>query len=265
MNELVSVIMPTFNNSSYLKGSIESVLSQTYSNLELLITDDCSSETEVRSIIEEYVEKDSRVKAFFFEENRGVASARNNCIREAKGRYIAFCDSDDSWVKTKLEKQLSVMEQKSCALCYSPYYVCDNCNCITGIVYSPKTITLRKLKRDNKIGCSTAVVDISKFGKQYMPNLRKRQDWAFFLSILQRCQVAYSADEPLAIYRRLPDSLSHNKFSLLKYNAAVYRTIFGYGILKSYLYLLVIFCPNYIFKKFMNRIYYFKAPAIRYF
>ena len=154
--ELVSVIMPTFNASKYLAGSIESILSQTYTNLELLITDDCSTD-DTRNILKEFSERDKRVKVKYLKENSGPGVARNRSIERAKGRYIAFCDCDDRWMPDKLERQIAHMRKHDCALCSSSYLICDENDKITGVNISPSHVTLGMLKRDNKIGCLTAI------------------------------------------------------------------------------------------------------------
>ena len=246
--ELVSVIMPTYNASKYLADSIESILAQTYTNLELVITDDCSTDN-THSILEEYSRKDSRVKVEYLETNRGPGIARNKSIERAKGRYIAFCDCDDRWFPDKLEKQIAHMTRKDCALCSSSYLICDENNQVTGINISPKHLTLGMMKRDNKIGCLTAIYDIKRLGhKFYMPAIRKRQDWALFLNILKECQICFCLTEPLAYYRQRPKSVSSDKFSLVKYNVNVYETVFGYTWLKSYLYFFLRFLPTYTLK-----------------
>ncbi len=251
--KLVSVIMPTYNAGKYLADSIESVLSQTHSNLELLITDDCSTDN-TRDILESYSKKDKRVKVLYLDKNSGPGIARNKSIERAKGRYIAFCDCDDRWFPDKLEKQIAHMTRKDCALCSSSYLICDEQNQVTGINISPKHITLGMLKRDNKIGCLTAIYDIERLGhKFYMPAIRKRQDWALFLNILKECQICFCLTEPLAYYRQRPQSVSSNKLSLVKYNVNVYETVFGYTWLKSYLYFFLRFLPTYTFKVLKRR------------
>ena len=246
--ELVSVIMPTFNASKYLADSIESILSQTYTNLELLITDDCSTD-ETRNILKEFSERDKRVKVKYLKENSGPGVARNRSIERAKGRYIAFCDCDDRWMPDKLERQLAHMRKHDCALCSSSYLICDENDKITGVNISPSHVTLGMLKRDNKIGCLTAIYDIKRLGhKFYMPAIRKRQDWALFLNILKECQICFCITEPLAYYRQRVNSVSSNKFSLVKYNVNVYETVFGYTRLRAYLYFFLIFMPTYYAK-----------------
>jgi len=246
--ELVSVIMPTYNASKYVADSIESILNQTYQNLELLITDDCSDD-ETRTILKEFSQKDPRVKVKYLKENCGPAVARNKSIERAKGRYIAFCDCDDRWMPDKLEKQIAHMTRKDCALCSSSYLICDENNAVTGINISPKHLTLGMMKRDNKIGCLTAIYDIKRLGhKFYMPAIRKRQDWALFLNILKECQICFCVTDPLAYYRQRSQSVSSNKLSLIKYNVNVYETVFGYTRPKAYLYFLFRFLPSYYLK-----------------
>ena len=249
MKDLVSVVMPTHNGDRFLEDSIRSILAQTYANLELLITDDCSDNNTTLEILHRYQELDSRVDVLYLKENKGPGYARNKSIERAKGRYIAFCDSDDIWFADKLERQLAFMREKDCILCCSSYIVCNENDENIGIRITPVRITYKMLERDNKIGCLTAIYDIKKLGeKYYMPTLRKRQDWALFLIILQKCRIAYGMVEPLAYYRDRSHSVSSNKFSLAKYNVAVYHEILKFSWLKSYFYFFFLFLPTYAAK-----------------
>lgn len=248
-NELVSVVMPTHNGDRFLEDSIRSILAQTYANLELVITDDCSDNIVTLEILRRFQEQDSRVDVVYLKENKGPGYARNKSIERARGRYIAFCDSDDRWFADKLERLLAFMREKGCALCCSSYIVCNERNENIGIRISPVRITYKMMERDNKIGCLTAIYDIKKLGeKYYMPTLRKRQDWALFLIILQKCRIAYGMVEPLAYYRDRSHSVSSNKFSLVKYNVAVYHEILKFSWLKSYFYFFFLFLPTYVAK-----------------
>ncbi len=252
--DLVSVIMPSYNASRFIGASMDSVLNQTYKKLELLITDDHSTDPETIELLKEYAAKDSRVRIFLLPENNGAGFARNNSIKEARGRYIAFCDSDDRWMPDKLEKQIEFMKQQKCCLSFSSYLVCGVDDEHKGIVIAPSKLTLNNLKHDNKIGCLTAIYDTQPYGKFYMPTIRKRQDWALFLTILQKCGKAYGMIEPLAIYRKTPEGISRKKFKLISYNAKVYQHVFGYSKLTSYLYLFFIFLPTYFVKRITNRV-----------
>ena len=186
--ELVSVIMPTYNAGKYLSDSIGSILAQTYENLELLITDDGSTEERTLQLLKEFSEKDPRVKVVYLKENLGSGHSRNNAIERAEGRYIAFCDCDDRWMPEK-----AYMQEKDCALVSSSYLICNEDSEITGINISPDKVTFGMEKRDNKIGCLTAVYDTHRLGRKFlMPSIRKRQDWGLFLNILKECGVCYA-------------------------------------------------------------------------
>lgn len=254
--ELVSIIMPTYNTKEHLHLSIESILNQTYPNFELLITDDCSSDPHTIETIKHYASIDQRVKPVFFDHNQGAGCARNNAIGRATGRYIAFCDSDDCWLPCKLEVQIAFMKEKRCALSCASYIVCDSQYKEIGINIPPRIITYSMLKRDNKVGCLTAMYDVQLLGKKfYMPTLRKRQDWGLFLQIVRECGRCYVYTErPLAKYCTHENSVSSDKFSLVKYNIAVYRTVLGYGPIKSFFYFFGLFMPTYISKIIRRKI-----------
>ena len=246
--ELVSVIMPTYNTGKFLSESIECVLNQTYTNLELMIADDGSTDN-TRDILEHYKSKDPRVKVFYLERNQGAGPARNKCIKEAQGQYIAFCDSDDRWMPEKLEKQIAFLRERKCGLTYASYILCDENNQEKGIFIAPKVVTYAGMLRDDKIGCLTAVYDVKAVGEKfYLPSLRKRQDWAMFIMLLKKCRVAYGMKEPLAYYRLRQNSISSNKFALVHYNARVYQEMLGFSPLRSYLFLFTFFLPTYAIK-----------------
>lgn len=256
---LVSVIMPTYNSAEFLAESIESILNQTYTNLELLITDDCSSDNNTADLLNMYAQKDSRVKVVFQKENLGPGSARNNAIERAQGQYIAFCDSDDRWMPNKLELQIAAMRKGGYALCCSSYIICNELGNDVGINIVPRQITFSMMKRDNKVGCLTAVYDIRALGrKYYMPTLRKRQDWALFLEITKKCHKALTIEKPLAYYRKRKVSVSSHKLSLAKYNIAVYRECLNYGIFKSHAYFAFCFLPTHIRKLIKQKIDFIK-------
>lgn len=246
---LVSVIMPTFNSSRFLVMSIESILSQTYTHLELLIVDDCSSDKKTIDILNSFAQKDTRVKVVFLNVNGGPGVARNVAIKKARGQYIAFCDSDDRWAPNKLEVQICAMSKGGYALCCSSYLIYDNEGNYKGINLAPQKITFRMMKCDNKVGCLTAIYDRKALGRKFfMPNIRKRQDWALFLDILNTCKVALGIKEPLAYYLKREDSLSSKKLSLVKYNIAIYRNCMHFSKFKSLAYFAFFFLPTYMTK-----------------
>lgn len=250
---LVSIVTPSYNSSGFIRETIESIIAQTYQYWELLITDDCSIDNSIE-IVEQFVQKDSRIKLFRLGKNCGAGICRNNSIKEAKGRYIAFCDSDDVWMPNKLEKQLAFMEEKNCALVYSSYMQMDEQRHVYGAVICKKEETLKSMIKDSGIGCLTAMYDTVKVGKMYMTALRKRQDWGLWLTILMKCGVAYGVKEPLAYYRVRRESISANKWALVEHNINVYRQILNYSTIRAYLTFFFVFLPNYAMKKLRVRI-----------
>ncbi len=253
-NLLVSIITPTYNSSQFISQTIESILAQTYTNWELLITDDCSAD-DTYTILEKYAQQDRRIKIYRLPTNSGAGAARNNSIREARGRYIAFCDSDDRWYPDKLEKQVSFMNKMQCGLSYTSYITCNENGENEGIVICRKHESFNSIKRDNKIGCLTAMYDTEIVGKVYMPLIRKRQDWGLMLNILKSSKIAYGIKEPLAIYRVRTDSISSNKKSLVKYNVSLYQDVLGWSKIRSFLFFGFVFFPSYIVKKVFISLY----------
>lgn len=252
---LVSIITPSYNCSQFIADTINSVKKQTYTNWELLITDDCSSDNSTE-IVEQFASGDSRIKLLKLKENSGAGVARNNSIREARGRFIAFLDSDDAWMPEKLEKQLEFMIMKDCALSCTSYMTIDEDSNVTGIVLAPNKHTFFQNTCDDKVGFSTAIYDVEKIGKRFMPIIRKRQDWGLVMSILKDCKVSYGMKQPLGYYRRGQNSLSKKKTSLVKYNIAAYQSVLGWGYARSAFYLWTIYVPcnllKKLFMKFVN-------------
>ena len=165
MNELISIITPSYNSEKYLKECIESVLNQTYSNWEMLIVDDASIDGS-RSIIESYSSKESRIKTILLDENSGAAKARNIAIDRSEGRYIAFLDSDDIWVPEKLEIQLMFMKDNKYAFTFSSYDVITEDGLkVTSRILVPIKISYSQYLKNTIIGCLTVMIDKSKFDK----------------------------------------------------------------------------------------------------
>lgn len=246
--DLVSIITPSYNCSEFIERTIGSVQKQTYTNWEMLITDDCSTDKSVE-IIKQIAANDPRIKLFLLDKNSGAGVARNKSIEHAQGKYIAFLDSDDMWMPDKLEKQIAFMEEKQCALSYTSMINIDENDNELGIEVAPKKHTFNQNKRDDKVGFSTAIYNQEMVGKIFMPTIRKRQDWGLVLSVLKICKVAYGLKQPLAYYRMGHESLSKNKLALVKYNIAAYQTVLGWSSLRAYLFFFFIYLPSYLLKK----------------
>jgi len=235
---LVSIITPSYNSARFIAQTIESVLSQTYKNWEMIIVDDISSDNS-NEIIEKYVQRDNRIKFIKLEKNSGPAVARNRAIEEATGRYIAFLDADDLWMSDKLQKQIDFMQSYNYELTYTAYETMreDGVN-LHHTVIPPKKLNYQELLKANRIGCLSAIYDSKRIGKVYMPLIMKRQDYGLWLKILKKVDYAYGMDEVLGRYRVMSNSVSSNKLNLLKYNYRLFREYEKFSALKSFYYLM---------------------------
>ena len=251
---LVSIITTLYDSGNFIGRTIESVLSQTYTNWEMVITDDCSVDNGP-AIVEEYMKKDPRIRLLRLAENGGPGIARNNSIRNANGQYIAFLDSDDMWKPDKLEKQLALMNRTGCGVVYSSYHTCDENDAINGLVTCRSRVPYWRIVCDNAIGFLTMMYDRKVTGVEFLPEIRKRQDWGLNIKLIKKCHVAYGIKEPLACYRIRTGSVSREKFPLIKYNVAIYRQILGYSKPVSILMFTFVFLPFYFGKKLLNVIH----------
>ncbi|UNH23496.1 glycosyltransferase family 2 protein [Moellerella wisconsensis] len=231
--ELVSIIMPCYNASHYIKDSINSVLNQTYQNFELIIIDDLSTDDSI-NIINSY--SDSRIKLIQLTQNSGAGIARNTGIEAAQGRFIAFLDSDDLWRQNKLEVQLEYMKKGQYPLTYTQYQKFSQLG-KGKLVIPPNTVTYNELLYCNVIGCLTAIYDTTILGKQFMPLIRKRQDMGLWLKILSQGHTAYCCPQVLADYRT-DSGMTQNKLNVAKYQWMFYRQELNFNIIKSTKYFI---------------------------
>ena len=226
MKELVSIITPCYNSEKFIDETIHSVLQQTFENWEMLIVDDASTDSSVQHI-EEHLKKDSRIQCIQLSQNSGAAVCRNTAIQHAKGRYLAFLDSDDLWKPHKLEKQIDFMKTNVYSFSFSGYQKMDEeGNLIDkGTVFANEKISYTDMLTSNKIGCLTAIYDTKKLGKIYMPLIKKRQDYALWLKVLKITPFAYGYQESLGYYRLRKSSMSSLKIEMLKWNWKMFREI----------------------------------------
>lgn len=232
---LVSVVMPAFNSAPFIEEAIRSVQAQTLADWELIVADDGSSD-ETASIVRRIRDNDNRVKLLRLGGRQGPARARNAAIEAASGRYIAFLDSDDLWKPEKLERQIAFMRERDVAFSFTAYDRIGEQGEPHGTMRAKRPVTYRQLLRTCVIGCLTAVYDTEKLGKQFMPDIPKRQDYALWLQILKLVERAWPLDESLAIYRVRRGSVSSNKLLAARYNWQLYRDVEKLGAVRSAYY-----------------------------
>ncbi len=210
---LVSIIMPSWNTGKYIAESIQCVIDQTYSNWELLIVDDCSTDN-TDEIVAPFLQ-DQRIKYYKNEKNSGAALTRNRAMREAEGEWIAFLDSDDLWMPDKLEKQLNFMCANGYVLSYTEYEKIDEeDNPLNIHVSGPKTVNKRKMYNYDYIGQLTMMYSAKHFGLIQIKDIKKNNDYAIRLQLYKKPGTeAHLLEENLAKYRVRKKSISHDKLS----------------------------------------------------
>lgn len=248
---LVSIITPAYNCSSTILDTYKSIAGQTYTEWEWLITDDCSSD-ESLNIIEGICNQDQRVKLFKNPINLGAAGSRNNSIKNARGHYIAFIDSDDIWVKEKLEYQIQLMEEKDIDFSFTSYEMIDQYGISLGRIIDKNNKNQFSyedmLRKEATLGCSTVMLRSNAFSKIIMPSIKTTEDYALWLELLGEGHVAHKVDKVLMKYRVVPGSVSSNKFKTISNQWLVYREYRRLSLLQS-LYYLFFYAKNAIFRK----------------
>ena len=224
MEPLVSVITPAFNAEKTIGKTIESVLKQSYKNLEMIIVDDISNDKTIE-IVRRYQKKDSRIKLFILDKKGGASGARNLAIKEAKGKYIAFLDCDDLWKKDKLKKQINFMEKNNIYFSYTDYsYIDEFDNDMKKYRKCPKKMSYFRMLIGDSVGCLTVIYNREEVGLIQIPSLKKRNDYAIWCAVLKKVKVGYKYDEILSLYRKSSSSLSSGKkVRLLKYHYQMHR------------------------------------------
>lgn len=237
IDDLVSIIMPAYNAEKYIEEAIQSVLKQTYTNWELIIVNDCSTD-KTEQIAKKHQEQDKRIKLHSLPENQGVANARNIVLQNAVGRYIAFLDSDDMWVPEKLEKQLKFMKVNNYVFTYHQYRHFVSGDKVGEIVNIPLKLDYKDALKGNSIGCLTVCLDKSKIKLFIMP-AQKHEDYITWLNILKENEVvAYGLQQDLGRYRvDNKVSISANKFRSVIWTWKVYRESQKLNFMQSIYYM----------------------------
>ena len=223
MKELVSIIMPSYNTGRYIKDSIESVRAQSYTNWELIIVDDCSTDN-TDDVVGKYL-ADERIRYIKNETNSGAAVSRNRALREAKGKWIAFLDSDDLWEPDKLKDQIEFMEKNNYHFSYTNYIEIDEGSLPNGkTVTGPKRITKHGMYNYCWMGCLTVMYDAEKVGMIQIEDIKKNNDYAMWLKVCKKAN-CYLFDKNLARYRKRSGSISNHGYAkLIKWHYRLFRS-----------------------------------------
>ena len=230
---LVSVIMPTYNCGRFIAETIASIQAQTYENWEIEIVDDCSTD-DTKAVVTALMEKDPRIHYHCLEVNSGAAVARTESMRLARGEFMAFCDSDDLWMPDKLERQLAFMQENGYAFSCTAYEQIDEeSNSLDRVIKTVTKTDYNRLLLDCPVGNSSVMYNVGVMGKFEVPNIRKRNDDALWLTMLKKEKYIWGMPDVLMRYRIRKNSISSNKLAVIKYHWILYREIEHLGILRS--------------------------------
>lgn len=231
MNDLVSIIMPSYNTDDYISETIRSVLAQTYQNWELIIVDDCSTDN-TDAIVASFLD-DKRIKYLKNAQNSGAAVSRNYALREARGKWIAFLDSDDLWLPEKLEKQIAFMEKNGYKFTYTDYKIQLNGEWLPYIYTGPNLVDKRKMYDYCYFSTITVMYDREYIGLIQIVPLKKNNDYAMWLKIIKKAN-CYRLSECLSCYIKHENSISSgSKLRLIKHHYIMFRFSENKGVLSS--------------------------------
>lgn len=227
----VSIITPCYNSSKFLKETIQSVLNQSFTDWEWLITDDYSTDNSVE-IMKQIA--DSRMILTVSEKNRGAGQARNSSLEKATGKFITFLDADDYWEPNFLEEMVSFMKKEKAEIAYSNYARCDeNLHPIIADFQADKDVTFDNLLKTCRLSLLSSMYDSERVGKEYFPAGSKREDHVMWLNLLKKIPVAKPLPKTMAKYRMHTSSISHKKTNIIKDQYLVYKDHMNFSTFKS--------------------------------
>lgn len=232
MEPLVSIITPCYNSADFITATLNSVLEQSYQNWELIVIDD-QSKDDTCELVEAFLQREPKIRLIKLEKNGGVANARNIGLEAAKGKYIAFLDSDDIWLKEKLATQVIYMEEKSLPMSFFAYHrINEEGEIISGKISVPYNVSYKKLLWHNVIIFSTSMVLKSAIGGLRFKKAG-HEDWIFWLDLFKQCGNGYGINKPMVQYRIRKGSVSANKLKAAGYTWKILRENEKIGLIKS--------------------------------
>lgn len=248
--DLVSIITPVYNAERFIAETVESVMKQSYQNWELLLINDCSTDSS-QAIVEDFTQKDARIKLINLQANSGAAVARNTGIKAAQGQYIAFIDSDDCWSESKLADQLDFMKSQAVYFSYTNFaLINESGDILKEAVKLPAKLDYSGLLKNTAIACSTVVIDRLHVGNFSMPLVRKGQDTATWLLLMRERNIsAYGLDKVLNYYRQVEGSISSDRVGALKRTWNTYRNLEGLSLPKASYYFV-----HYVLQAILRRL-----------
>ena len=249
--DLISVIIPYFKKKEYIISSINSVLNQTYKNLEIIIIYDDSNKEDL-NLLKKIKKKDKRIKIYINKKNLGAGRSRNKGIKLSKGIFVAFLDSDDLWKKNKLKKQIFFMKKNGINASHTSYTIINSNNKIVGS-RNAKDMSYKLLLKSCDIGLSTVVLKKEIItSKIKFANIKTKEDYVLWLKITVNNNKIFALKDNLTKWRKLEDSLSSSRLQKIYDGYLVYRKYMNFNLLKSFGFLMLL-SFNYFLKDIKNK------------
>jgi len=249
--DLISVIIPYYKKKEYIISSINSVLNQTYKNLEIIIIYDDSNKEDL-NLLKKIKKKDKRIKIYINKKNLGAGRSRNKGIKLSKGTFVAFLDSDDLWKKNKLKKQIFFMKKNGINASHTSYTIINSINKIIGS-RNAKDMSYKLLLKSCDIGLSTVILKKEIItSKIKFANIKTKEDYVLWLKITLNNNKIFALKENLTKWRKLEDSLSSSKLQKIYDGYLVYRKYMNFNLLKSFGFLMLL-SFNYFLKDIKNK------------
>ena len=249
--DLISVIIPYYKKKEYIISSINSVLNQTYKNLEIIIIYDDLDKKDL-NLLKKIKKKDKRIKIYINKKNLGAGRSRNKGIKLSKGIFVAFLDSDDLWKKNKLKKQIFFMKKNGINASHTSYTIINSKNKIIGS-RNAKDMSYKLLLKSCDIGLSTVVLKKEIItSKIKFANIKTKEDYVLWLKITLNNNKIFALKDNLTKWRKLEDSLSSSKLQKIYDGYLVYRKYMNFNLLKSFGFLMLL-SFNYFLKDIKNK------------
>ena len=249
--ELISVIIPYYKKKEYITSSINSVLNQTYKNLEIIIIYDDLNKEDL-NLLKKIKKKDKRIKIYINKKNLGAGRSRNKGIKLSKGIFVAFLDSDDLWKKNKLKKQIFFMKKNGINASHTSYTIINSNNKIIGS-RNAKDMSYKQLLKSCDIGLSTVVLKKEIItSKIKFANIKTKEDYVLWLKITFNNNKIFALKDNLTKWRKLEDSLSSSRLQKIYDGYLVYRKYMNFNLLKSFGFLMLL-SFNYFLKDIKNK------------
>ena len=237
---LVTVIVPYFKKKKFIEKTINSIKSQTYKNLEIIIIYDDEDHADLR-LIKKIKKSDKRIKLIVNKKTLGAGRSRNVGIKQARANYITFLDADDFWKKNKIELQLKFMIKNNLEISHTSYEILKKDQIDKKKMKARTFKNYKKLLLSCDIGLSTVMLKKRLISKNcQFPKLKTKEDFVLWLLILKKNVTIGALDKNLTIWRKLDNSLSSSIFQKLKDGFILYNSYMKFNILKSFFYLLIL-------------------------